>query len=168
MRTSSSGPILFSVLHVYVRACVRVCVCVLFFFHTIDCRLRTAVLLLTCLCGAKSLQQGSPPFDGVLRVTADGRAEAYLKPPFTSNHASNLELLPNHDVLLAWHSGPRVPFVCCSSGSYIVTVGFVAAGSGSYRRFWGWSQWFIILLILLLVWFMVIAGCVAGLVHSYQ
>nr|KAG5688456.1 hypothetical protein BaRGS_003053 [Batillaria attramentaria] len=33
----------------------------------------------------------------------DGRSETYMKPPFPSNHASNLELMPNHDVLLAWN-----------------------------------------------------------------
>jgi hypothetical protein len=49
-----------------------------------------------------------PDFDGILKAASDGRAEAYLQPLFPSNHASNLEILPNHDVLLAWFSGSKV------------------------------------------------------------
>ena len=50
---------------------------------------------------------GNPPFWflGKVRPTGDGRYEAYMIPPFKSNHASFIELLPNGDLVLAWFSG---------------------------------------------------------------
>ena len=42
---------------------------------------------------------------GKVRPTGDGRYEAYMIPPFKSNHASFIELLPNGDLVLAWFSG---------------------------------------------------------------
>ena len=47
----------------------------------------------------------SKEFDGVVRPTGDGRYEAYMIPPYTSNHASFLEELPTGDLLMAWFSG---------------------------------------------------------------
>lgn len=44
-------------------------------------------------------------YDGVVRPTGDGRYEAYMIPPYRSNHASFLEVLPTGDLLMAWFSG---------------------------------------------------------------
>lgn len=46
-----------------------------------------------------------PKFDGVLRNVSDGTMEAYMIPPFASNHASFIEPLPNGDHVMAWFSG---------------------------------------------------------------
>lgn len=46
-----------------------------------------------------------PKFDGVLRNVSDGTMEAYMIPPFASNHASFIEPLPNGDLVMAWFSG---------------------------------------------------------------
>lgn len=46
-----------------------------------------------------------PKFDGVLRNASDGTMEAYMIPPFASNHASFIEPLPNGDLVMAWFSG---------------------------------------------------------------
>ena len=46
-------------------------------------------------------------FAGKIRETSDGRFKAYMIPPFKTNHASFLELLPNGDMLLAWFSGEK-------------------------------------------------------------
>nr|XP_022304336.1 uncharacterized protein LOC111111572 isoform X3 [Crassostrea virginica] len=46
-----------------------------------------------------------PKFDGVLRNVSDGTMEAYMIPPFASNHASFIEKLPNGDLVMAWFSG---------------------------------------------------------------
>jgi predicted neuraminidase len=46
-------------------------------------------------------------YTGKVRPTGDGRYEAYMIPPFQSNHASFLELLPTGDLLLAWFSGTK-------------------------------------------------------------
>jgi len=48
----------------------------------------------------------SPPeFDGVLRNAGDGRTDAYLIPPFASNHASMVEQVDNGRLHMAWFSG---------------------------------------------------------------
>ena len=46
-----------------------------------------------------------PKFDGVLRNVSDGTMEAYMIPPFASNHASFIEKLSNGDLVMAWFSG---------------------------------------------------------------
>lgn len=46
-----------------------------------------------------------PKFDGVLRNASDGTMEAYMIPPYASNHASFIEPLPNGDLVMAWFSG---------------------------------------------------------------
>lgn len=46
-----------------------------------------------------------PKVDGVLRNVSDGTMEAYMIPPFASNHASFIEPLPNGDLVMAWFSG---------------------------------------------------------------
>ena len=48
-----------------------------------------------------------PPtvFDGVVRNQTDGTAAAYLIPPYKSNHASTLEVLPDGTLAAAWFSG---------------------------------------------------------------
>ncbi|XP_013386853.1 uncharacterized protein LOC106156237 isoform X2 [Lingula anatina] len=46
-------------------------------------------------------------FDGLLRRTTDGRYEAYMKPPYKSNHASFIERLSNEDMVIAWFSGSK-------------------------------------------------------------
>lgn len=47
----------------------------------------------------------STSFDGIVRNSTDGTLEAYMIPPFQSNHASFLERLPNGDMVMAWFSG---------------------------------------------------------------
>lgn len=47
----------------------------------------------------------SVKYDGVVRPAGDGRYEAYMIPPYKSNHASFLELLPSGELLMAWFSG---------------------------------------------------------------
>jgi predicted neuraminidase len=46
-------------------------------------------------------------FDGKLRQSADGSTEAYMIPPYPSNHASTLELLPDGSLVAAWFSGEK-------------------------------------------------------------
>lgn len=45
------------------------------------------------------------PSAGVLRKGSDGRMEAYMIPPFESNHASQCLELPSGETLIAWFSG---------------------------------------------------------------
>ena len=45
------------------------------------------------------------PFDGVIRPSGNGTYQAYMVPPFKSNHASFLEILPSGELTLAWFSG---------------------------------------------------------------
>lgn len=48
----------------------------------------------------------SPPIlDGVLRDQADGTTVAYMIPPYASNHASTIEVLPDGTLTAAWFSG---------------------------------------------------------------
>ncbi|XP_061179561.1 uncharacterized protein LOC133188197 [Saccostrea echinata] len=49
--------------------------------------------------------QADPKYDGILRNISDGTMEAYMMPPFASNHASFIEPLPNGDLVMAWFSG---------------------------------------------------------------
>ena len=44
----------------------------------------------------------------------DGRYEAYMIPPFHSNHASFLERLPSGELLMAWFSGTKEGANNCS------------------------------------------------------
>ena len=52
-----------------------------------------------------------PSFDGRLRQNKDGALEAFLKPPFVSNHAATLELLPDGTLALAKRHGSTARFV---------------------------------------------------------
>ena len=48
----------------------------------------------------------SLPLTGVIRDVGGGRSDAYMIPPYPSNHASFLELIPqNHILVMAWFSG---------------------------------------------------------------
>lgn len=44
-------------------------------------------------------------YDGVVRANADGSVEAYMIPPYKSNHASTIEVLPDGTLVAAWFSG---------------------------------------------------------------
>ena len=47
------------------------------------------------------------PFDGLVRLQADGSSVAYMDPPNLANHASTIEALPDGTLLLAWFSGTK-------------------------------------------------------------
>eukprot|EP00239_Pterosperma_sp_CCMP1384_P001783 CAMPEP_0197848218 /NCGR_PEP_ID=MMETSP1438-20131217/7991_1 /TAXON_ID=1461541 /ORGANISM="Pterosperma sp., Strain CCMP1384" /LENGTH=394 /DNA_ID=CAMNT_0043460361 /DNA_START=122 /DNA_END=1306 /DNA_ORIENTATION=- len=49
----------------------------------------------------------SPPFDGVVKPAGPGRYDAYLPPPYKTNHASFIEKLPSGDMVMAWFSGTK-------------------------------------------------------------
>ena len=51
-----------------------------------------AVLQCAVLAIAAHTALAAPAFDGVVRETADGSAEAYMIPPYLSNHASTIEV----------------------------------------------------------------------------
>lgn len=65
------------------------------------CSLRSAL----CAHSVLGTIISSPKFDGVIRNCTDGTQEAYMKPPYASNHASFIERLPNGDMAMAWFSG---------------------------------------------------------------
>jgi predicted neuraminidase len=68
------------------------------------------VVILTLVCNFAASEENFRPkatFDGKIRKTDDGRFKAYMIPPYKTNHASFLELLPNGDLLLAWFSGTK-------------------------------------------------------------
>ena len=46
-------------------------------------------------------------YTGKVRYTSDGRYKAYMVPPYDTNHASFLEVLPTGDIMLAWFSGKK-------------------------------------------------------------
>jgi predicted neuraminidase len=71
----------------------------------------------------------SPPFDGKLRLVADGSVEAYMVPPYASNHASTLEVLPDGTLALAWFSGAAEEAPGCA-----IVVATLAPGADE------WSQ----------------------------
>ncbi len=66
-----------------------------------------AALLLTPVVAGReaAVSTTAPAFDGVLRDAADGSTEAYMIPPYASNHASTLEVLPDGTLAAAWFSG---------------------------------------------------------------
>lgn len=62
----------------------------------------------SCVVAAHPHPTPSPApaeFDGVLRENGEGRLDAYLAPPFKSNHASMVEQLPSGALSMAWFSG---------------------------------------------------------------
>ena len=46
-------------------------------------------------------------FDGIVRNQSDGTQAAYLSPPYLSNHASTVEILPDGTLAVAWFSGDK-------------------------------------------------------------
>lgn len=66
--------------------------------------LATALSSATAAAGGRG-DDPTPAYDGVLRKGADGRMEAYMIPPFKSNHASFVVGLPSGERLIAWFSG---------------------------------------------------------------
>lgn len=48
-----------------------------------------------------------PGFDGKIRPNGDGSFVAYMIPPFQSNHASFIEVLPGNTLTLGWFSGKK-------------------------------------------------------------
>ena len=65
------------------------------------------MLHVLCIKSASSLSNASPRFDGILRNATDGTLEAYMIPPFKSNHASFIQQCPNGDLVMAWFSGSK-------------------------------------------------------------
>jgi predicted neuraminidase len=49
----------------------------------------------------------TPAYDGVLRSQPDGTTVAYMIPPYKSNHASTIEVLPDGTLAAAWFSGAK-------------------------------------------------------------
>lgn len=68
-------------------------------------------------------------FDGKLRQAADGSVEAYMDPPYASNHASTLEVLPDGTLAAAWFSGEHEEAPGCA-----IVVATLAPGATK------WSQ----------------------------
>ena len=56
-----------------------------------------AALLCAVQCSIASpiAYVGTPAFDGVVRPQADNSSAAYMIPPYKSNHASTIEVLPD-------------------------------------------------------------------------
>ena len=71
----------------------------------------------------------SVEYDGVVRPTADGRYEAYMIPPYRSNHASFLEVLPSDELLMAWFSGEAEGANNCS-----IVLARLPAGSTQWSK----------------------------------
>ena len=55
----------------------------------------------------QALSVSDPPFDGKVRKDPDGSSVAYMKPPYVSNHASTIEVLPSGTLVAAWFSGEK-------------------------------------------------------------
>ena len=55
----------------------------------------TMLLYLLSLVCALPIAFGHPAFDGVIRPEGDGSFSAYMIPPYASNHASTIEVLPD-------------------------------------------------------------------------
>ena len=66
--------------------------------------------------------------EGVVRPTGDGRKEAYMIPPYKSNHASFLELLPSGELVMAWFSGTAEGANNCSLLFWLVCQLEVSSG----------------------------------------
>merc|ERR1712196_493299 len=54
-----------------------------------------------------SVASAAPSFDGVVRAQPDGSYAAYMIPPYQSNHASSIEVLPDGTLAAAWFSGAK-------------------------------------------------------------
>jgi len=87
-------------------------------------------------CGAKPGPSPSPPtppapekYDGVLRSNGKGRMDAYLPPPFHSNHASMVEQLPDGSLHMAWFSGTQ-------EGSDLVSIVYANVSSSAEGSTW--------------------------------
>ena len=50
-------------------------------------------------------------FDGKVRPEKDGSKAAFMIPPYKSNHASTIEVLPDGTLAAAWFSGDWISFV---------------------------------------------------------
>jgi len=87
----------------------------------------TLVFMLCCLHAPTTT--GQSKYDGTIKKGSDGRCEAYMIPPFASNHASFLERLPNGDMFIAWFSGTE-------EGASNVSIVLSHLPSGSNQ----WSQ----------------------------
>lgn len=90
-------------------------------------------------CGAKPGPSPGPPsppsppapekYDGVLRANGKGRVDAYLPPPFKSNHASMVEQLPDGSLHMAWFSGT-------SEGHDLVSIVYANVASSAEGATW--------------------------------
>ena len=56
-------------------------------------------------CGPPPQPPPPPTYDGVLRDVGGGRVDAYMPPPFESNHASMVEQTASGRLHMAWFSG---------------------------------------------------------------
>ena len=83
-----------------------------------------AALLLVTIVGAA---RGHPKYDGKLRDASDGSMEAYMIPPYQSNHASTLEVLPDGTLASAWFSGEKEEAPGCA-----IVVATLAPGSDQW------------------------------------
>ena len=66
-----------------------------------------ALALAFALGSAVASTPSPKKFDGVLRNVGDGRQDAYLIPPFASNHASFVEKDSKERLTMAWFSGSK-------------------------------------------------------------
>jgi len=79
---------------------------------------------------ASSALPPPPPglhFDGVVRPEVDGAMAAYMIPPYLSNHASTIELLPDGTLTAAWFSGEAEEASGCA-----IVFATMRAGSGRW------------------------------------
>lgn len=67
--------------------------------------LRRAGIVIFALASAAHIAGASPNYDGKVRLGKNGAFEAYMRPPYASNHASTLEVLPDGTLAAAWFSG---------------------------------------------------------------
>lgn len=70
-----------------------------------------------------------PAFDGRVITNKDGTLEAFLEPPFASNHAVTIEILPDGTLVLAWFSGVAEEADNCS-----IVVSRLGPGSSRWTK----------------------------------
>lgn len=71
----------------------------------------------------------SPKFDGKVRPQADNSSAAYMIPPYKSNHASTIEVLPDGTIAVAWFSGAKEEASGCA-----IVFATLPAGSSQFTK----------------------------------
>ena len=71
----------------------------------------------------------APVFDGKVRPEKDGSLSAFMIPPYKSNHASTIEVLPDGTLAAAWFSGVAEEANLCS-----IVFSTMTPGSGQWSK----------------------------------